>query len=199
MICKAHFNSSLALLFSCSHSTYHILWVLCSHSWIIFTCCKLQSFHFHSLLTTSLESHRPFAGWIFSHGVFRCRHQAGQKGRFLFDNHITLCRSHTFYIAMLYPHWMAYCSSTSSVDSVLLPDSQGHTQIGTRSGGALPEQLGPSCPGTVPTQTQLLDCFCLGPMKYQECLLFFFPKMCFCICFRHMHSKNNCKSYKPDH
>lgn len=123
-----------------------------------------------------------------------------RKGIYFLKNHVTLYSSH-----LLYSH------AISLLNGMLLFHQQcrlsptpwligPHTNCDTL-GGALTEQLGPSRPGTVPTgvQTQLLDCFSLRPMKYQQCLLFFFPKVCFCICFRHMYSKNDYKSYKPDH
>lgn len=56
------------------------------------------------------------------------------------------------------------------------------------------------CPGKLSGRpAQLFKSFHLTPVKFQEFSKFFFPKICFCICFRYMYSKNNCKSYKPDH
>lgn len=64
-LCKACFNSSVALLFFCLHLTCHVLWVLCSLIWVIFPCCKLKTFPFHSLLTVSIELCTVFAGRLY--------------------------------------------------------------------------------------------------------------------------------------
>ena len=54
------------------------------------------------------------------------------------------------------------------------------------------------CPDKL-RQAQLLEYFHLKPVKFWEFLMVLFLKMRFCVCFRHRYSKNNCKSYKPDH
>lgn len=93
---------------------------------------------------------------------------------------------------MLYLHWMVCYTSTYSV---LLPDSVGHVHGGTLTLKPCQSGWDCCCPGKL-RQSQLLEYFHLKLVKFQEVLVVFFPKTCFCICFRHMCSKNN---YKPDH